>query len=146
MSSRQCIPTGRDHDTYSFCVWLCVNVIEVFYTCKFLSFTEKSYRDDYGELSPVQPDSLVLMLSRFFIYYYTLQINRTERTMENHLHFNQILLVLMLPVIVTQATFVQNTFEKLEPGQNITGKIGAEIKARSRQECAVRQVSTALEY
>ena len=86
------------------------------------------------------------MLSMFFIYYYTLQINRTEMTMENHLQFNQILLVLLLPVIVTQATFVQNTFEKLEPGQNITGKIGAEIKARSHQECAVRQVSTALEY
>ena len=88
---------------------------------------------------------LVLMLSMFFIYYYTLQINRTEMGMEN-LHFSQILLVLLLPVIVTQATFVQNTFEKLELGQNIIGKIGAEIKARSRQECAVRQVPTALEY
>ena len=65
--------------------------------------------------------------------------------MENHLQFNQILLVLLFPVFVTQATFVQNTFEKLEPGQNITGAIGAEIKARSHQECAVRQVSTALE-
>ena len=89
---------------------------------------------------------LVLMLSRFFIYYYTLQINRTETTMENCLHFNQILLVLALPVLVTQATVVQNKFKKLEPGESIMGTIGAEVKARSRRECAVRQVSTALEY
>ena len=62
--------------------------------------------------------------------------------MDNYLRACKIFFVLMLPVIVTQATVVQNTFEKLEPGQNITGAIGAEIKARSRRECAVRQVST----
>ena len=65
--------------------------------------------------------------------------------MENCLQVCKILLVLMLPVIVTQATFVQNRFEKLDPGQRIIGAIGAKIKARSRQECALRQVSTALE-
>ena len=63
-------------------------------------------------------------------------------TMENCLQVCEILLVLMLPVIVTQATIVQNKFEKLDSEQNITGKIGAEIKARSRRECAVRQVLT----
>ena len=62
--------------------------------------------------------------------------------MENCLQVCKILLVLVLPVIVTQATIVQNKFEKLDSGQNITGTIGAEIKARSRRECAVRQVLT----
>ena len=62
--------------------------------------------------------------------------------MENCLHVCKILLVLMLPVIVTQATIVQNKFEKLDSRQNITGTIGAEIKARSHRECAVRQVLT----
>ena len=62
--------------------------------------------------------------------------------MENCLHVCKILLVLLLPVIVTQVTIIQNKFEKLDSGQNITGKIGAEIKARSRWECSVRQVLT----
>ena len=84
------------------------------------------------------------MLSRFFIpaNSYNLQINPTEMRMENCLQACKILLVLMLAVIVAQATIAQNKFEKLDPGQNITGKIGGEIKARSRRECAVRQVLT----
>ena len=85
----------------------------------------------------------VLMLLRFFIpaIFYTLQINRTEMRMENCLQVCEILLILVLPVFVTQATVVQNKFKKLDPGQRIIGVIGAEIKARSRRECAVRQVS-----
>ena len=59
---------------------------------------------------------------------------------------NMILLLLMLPVIVTQATVVQNFFKKLDSGQRIIGAIGAEVKARSRGECALRQVSTTLEH
>ena len=41
----------------SFHVWLIVDAIEVFYTCKSLYFTDKLYIDDYGESSPLQPDS-----------------------------------------------------------------------------------------
>ena len=59
---------------------------------------------------------------------------------------NMILLLLMLPVIVTQVTVVQNFFKKLDSGQRIIGAIGAEIKARYRGECALRQVSTTLEH
>ena len=70
--------------------------------------------------------------------FYTLQINRTEMRIENCLQVCKILLVLVLPVIVTQATIVQNKFEKLDSGQNITGTIEAEIKVRSRRECGVR--------
>ena len=62
--------------------------------------------------------------------------------MKNHLQFNQIFLVLMVPVIVTKATVVQNNFKKLDSEQNITGTIGAELKSGSHQECSLRQVST----
>ena len=61
-------------------------------------------------------------------------------TMIDHFQFCQIFLVLMLPVVVTQVTVVQNNFRKLEPGQNITGTIGAELKTGSHQECSLRQV------
>ena len=63
-------------------------------------------------------------------------------TTEKCLQFNQILLVMMLPVIGTQATVVQKRFKKLDPEQNIKGAIGAELKTESLEECAVRQVST----
>ena len=66
--------------------------------------------------------------------------------MENCVQVCEILLILVLPVIVTQATVVQNKFKKLDPGQRIIGTIGAEIKARSRRECAVRQVSSQMAY
>ena len=61
--------------------------------------------------------------------------------MKNHVQFYQIVLVLMLPVIVTQATVVQNRYEKLDPGQSILGRRAAEVKAGSHQECALRQVT-----
>ena len=41
--------------------------------------------------------------------------------MKDHPQFCQIFLILMLPVIATQAIVVQNNFRKLEPGQNTTG-------------------------
>ena len=56
-------------------------------------------------------------------------------TMIDHFQFFQIFLILMLPVVATQATVVQNNFRKLDPGQNITGAIGAKLKAGSPQEC-----------
>ena len=62
-------------------------------------------------------------------------------TMRNRLQFCQILLVLMVPVIVTQETVVQNRFQKLDPGQSAMGKIEAQQKAGSHQEYALRQVS-----
>ena len=57
--------------------------------------------------------------------------------MNNSLQLSQILLVLILRAIATKATFVQNTFKKLDPEQNITGTISVELKARSHQECAL---------
>ena len=62
--------------------------------------------------------------------------------MGNGVQFCQIFLVLMLPVIVAQATVVENNFRKLDSEQNITGTLGAEMKSGSRQECSLRQVST----
>ena len=59
-------------------------------------------------------------------------------TMENSLQFRQILFVLTLPVIMTQANVVQNKFQKLQPGQNITGTTGAELKTRSKILCSDR--------
>ena len=59
-------------------------------------------------------------------------------TMQNHLQFCQILLVLVSTVIVTQATIVQNKFKKLEPGESIMGTIGAELKTRSKILCSDR--------
>ena len=60
-------------------------------------------------------------------------------TTEKCLQFRQTLLVLiLLPAIATQATFVQNRLKKLETGQNITGTIGAELKTRSKILCSDR--------
>lgn len=58
--------------------------------------------------------------------------------MQNHLKFCPIFLVLVLPVIVTQATIVQDKFKKLDPGQNIPGTIGTELKTRSKTLCSDR--------
>ena len=61
-------------------------------------------------------------------------------TKKYRLKFNQILLLMMMSVHVTQATFVQNLYKKLEPGQNITGQIGAEHKGISHIECSTQLV------
>ena len=58
--------------------------------------------------------------------------------MKNSLQFSLILLVLILRAITTKATFVQNTFKKLDPEQSITGTISVELKAGSDQECALK--------
>ena len=57
--------------------------------------------------------------------------------MEQHIQRYIILLLVML-VCTTQATIVQNLYQKLETGQNITGHVGAEFIVRSHLECAVR--------
>ena len=55
--------------------------------------------------------------------------------MEHLSKFNQILLLLLLETFcMTQATFVENIYRKLEPGQNITSQIGAEHKGISHIE------------
>ena len=60
--------------------------------------------------------------------------------MENNVHFNRILLLLMAVVCATQANIVQTLYEKVESGQNITGNIAAEITTRSRIQCSDRLV------
>ena len=61
----------------------------------------------------------------------------TIETVKYHLQLNWILLVLLMGTFyMSQATFVQNLYRKLEPGQNITGQIGAEHKGISHIECS----------
>ena len=50
-----------------------------------------------------------------------------------------VLSVVLLLVVTNEATIAQGKFKKLS-GQNITGIIGAELQARSRQQCASRWV------
>ena len=58
-------------------------------------------------------------------------------TVKHLLKFNRILLVLLMGTFcVTQATFVENLYRKMEPGENITGQIGAEHKGISHIECS----------
>ena len=56
--------------------------------------------------------------------------------MEFHFLLIIFLLVLLEAVYMGQATFVQNIYKKAEPGQNITGKIGTELTAKSIIECS----------
>ena len=46
------------------------------------------------------------------------------------------MIFLMMVVCVVEALFVQRYYKKLEPGQNITGKI-KEVQADSETECFV---------
>ena len=59
--------------------------------------------------------------------------------MRNCLQLNWILLLLMI-VCVTQATIVPNKFRKLNSGENIAGKVGAELTVRSKLQCSDRFV------
>ena len=52
------------------------------------------------------------------------------------LRLQYVLLVLLMTVNGTQTTFVQNTYRKLKPGQNITGIMGIELTAESNIECS----------
>ena len=46
--------------------------------------------------------------------------------------------VLLMIVCTTQAITVTKEFNRLESGQNFTGKIGAKLKVGSLQECSLR--------
>ena len=49
---------------------------------------------------------------------------------------NKQVIFLLMVVCVVEALFVQRYYTKLEPGQNVTGKI-REIQADSETECFV---------
>ena len=55
--------------------------------------------------------------------------------MEHHLQLNRILLLLMGTICGTQAARVENLFKKLDPGQNITGRVGRQF-AIELEECS----------
>ena len=69
---------------------------------------------------------------------YSFIIQFVEMTMEQHIPFNRIFLLLLMTVCVAQARLLQNMFQKLEPGQNIRGKVVAELLTKSSQECSLR--------
>ena len=54
------------------------------------------------------------------------------------LQLSKMFLVMMMMTEVTQATVRESFLNKLDEGQSIVGKLGAELKARSEQECALR--------
>ena len=54
----------------------------------------------------------------------------------HRLQFNWIFMLLMGTVYVTQGTFVQNLYTKLEPGRNIAGT-GTEQLAQSIALCSL---------
>ena len=59
-----------------------------------------------------------------------------------HFQFKQILLVLLKTIYLTQAIFVQEIFKQLEPEQNITGTVVAELKKVTKIECSRLSVIT----
>ena len=61
--------------------------------------------------------------------------------MKTHLQFIWILLALMTTVCANQAKVVQTLYEKVVPGQKITGNIAAELTTRSRIQCSDRLVN-----
>ena len=62
----------------------------------------------------------------------------THSNMGHRLLINWIFVVLLLMVCVTQATFIQNIYNKTELGQNISGTVIIELPFKSNQECSVR--------
>ena len=70
-----------------------------------------------------------------FFFYLT---GHSVEKMRNHLHMAIALLLLIKAVYITQVTFKQTLYKKTEPGQNITGKIGAELTVESKIECSVK--------
>ena len=58
--------------------------------------------------------------------------------MEHRVHFNRILLVLLITVCWTQGTDVQTLYRLVETGQSIMGKIVKELTATSVRECSLR--------
>ena len=68
-----------------------------------------------------------------------------KTTMDGGLQLKCIPPLLLLVVHATRATFVQNIYKKIEPGQNITGTIGATYRA-SVIDCSRRWVDSDLIY
>ena len=66
----------------------------------------------------------------------------THSNMGHHLLFNWNFVVLLLMVCVTEATFIQNIYNKTELGQNISGTVITELAIESNQECSVRLVES----
>ena len=60
-------------------------------------------------------------------------------TMEHRLQFTCI-----LPMLLVTVSATQNVYNKIDPGQNITGTIGTQLKRRSLQECTLRWVKDCL--
>ena len=58
--------------------------------------------------------------------------------MELRLQFNRILLMQLMAVCTSQENIVENTFQILDPGQTIQGKIVAELMTRSELYCSTR--------
>ena len=54
--------------------------------------------------------------------------------------FKWIVLALLVTVRVTQVHFVQKTYTEVEPGQNITAKLVANLTTESHHQCASRSV------
>ena len=66
-------------------------------------------------------------------------VNAREMIPYHQLQLSQMSLVLMMMMmVVTQATVRKSSFNKVGKGQSIVGKIGAELNARSKLECALR--------
>ena len=59
--------------------------------------------------------------------------------MKPRLQFNRILLVLLF-ISVSQPKIGLRKYQKLEPGQNITGTIMAEYTSRSKLQCSDRLI------
>ena len=58
--------------------------------------------------------------------------------MENRLYVSIIVLLSLEAVYMVQATFVQKIYKIIEPGENFTGKIGAELIVDSKIECSIK--------
>ena len=90
--------------------------------------------------------SIILSLIRLNVYLEKLLLvtilglRSIDDDMERCVNFNWIFLVLLITVSTTQAAFIQNRYNKIEQGQNVTGKSKAQFLARSTQECSLRFV------
>ena len=62
----------------------------------------------------------------------------SNQDMKNRVQFNRVLLILLTTFFATEATV--SLYNKIEQGQNITGKAKTQFRARSAQECSLRFV------
>ena len=57
--------------------------------------------------------------------------------MKQRLQFSSIFLLLLMVAHPAQSIILEDSFKKLEPGQNINGTIGVQLTARTNTECSV---------